>query len=313
MTFDSSNGYVYVNNFGSGNVTVINGATNRVVVPSITVGTEDQFGSLDPVNDTLFMSSYTGNNVTVISAATNKVVVSSIAAGSGPRALGFDTLNGYKYVADWAGSTVTVINAATGEDVGAAIPTGTYPFGIAVDTTNGYVYVPNQDSDNVTVIAPSYVIGSGSSGGSGSSASILGLSGAGADVVVALLVVWGVGGTVAAVVLSRKHRAPGELHPASPQLPPPHPLVLPSRTGPRTFPVGKGLGRVTLRAERERASPAQARVSPVAVLGPEPSRFCRVYPDGTSRRREGVGYVPPRTGVDRVWPVPGLAGRGKLQ
>ena len=56
IAYDPSNGYLYVANFNSNNVTVINGATNTVVVPSITMGSYPRAIAYDPLNGYLYVA-----------------------------------------------------------------------------------------------------------------------------------------------------------------------------------------------------------------------------------------------------------------
>jgi len=74
VAFDSANGYIYVTNFGSNDVSVINGATN-VVIASIdlanSIPTEVAF---DSSNGYVYMTNDGSNDVSVINGATNTVI-----------------------------------------------------------------------------------------------------------------------------------------------------------------------------------------------------------------------------------------------
>ena len=164
IAFDSSNGYLYVTEAGSNNVTVIDGATNTIVT-SIPVGSYPFGVAFDSTNGYIYVTdyhwaSYLHSNVTVIDGATNKVV-GSIPVGAAPIDVAFDTTNGYLYVANAASSDVTVIDSATNKVV-ASIPLTSSPAGLAFDSFNGYLYVSAASSDYLTVIdgATSKVIGS---------------------------------------------------------------------------------------------------------------------------------------------------------
>ena len=152
VAYDSSNGYVYVTNWLSANVTVINGATNTVAISSIQVGAFPMGIAYDSSDGYVYVANSGSNNVTVINGATNTVVVPSISVGGWPALAAFDSSNGYVYVANGGSDNVTVINGATNKVVVPSIPVGVEPYGVAFDSSNGYLYVTNWNSNNVTVI-----------------------------------------------------------------------------------------------------------------------------------------------------------------
>ena len=85
-------GYLYVANYYSNNVTVINGATNTAVVSSIAVGAFSTDIAYDTSNGYLYVTNAGSNNVTVINGGTNTVVVRSITVGNGPIGIAYDTI-----------------------------------------------------------------------------------------------------------------------------------------------------------------------------------------------------------------------------
>jgi YVTN family beta-propeller protein len=108
VAFDSSNGYVYVTNDGSGNVSVINGSTNKVVT-SITVGCSPLGVAFDSSNGYVYVTNGGSSNVSVINGSTNKVVT-SINVGSIPFGVAFDSSNGYVYVTNFHSGTISIIS-----------------------------------------------------------------------------------------------------------------------------------------------------------------------------------------------------------
>ena len=106
VAFDSLNGYVYVANCGSCNVTVINN-TNKVV-DTIAVGPYPDAVAFDSLNGYVYVANFGSHNVTVIND-TNKIV-DTILVGLYPRGVAFDSLNGYVYVANRGSGTVSVIS-----------------------------------------------------------------------------------------------------------------------------------------------------------------------------------------------------------
>ena len=114
---------MYVANGGSNSLTVLDGATDKVV-GNVTVGTQPEGIAYDSSNGYLYVDLY------------------------GDSGLG--------HLSD-----VTVVNGATNSVVG-SVPVGMYPLGIAYDPSNGDIYVANAWSNNVTVIdgASDTVVGS---------------------------------------------------------------------------------------------------------------------------------------------------------
>ncbi len=65
-TFDSNNGNIYVTNYGSNGVSVINGATNSVV-STITVGASPYGAFYDPNNNYVYITNALSGSVSIIS------------------------------------------------------------------------------------------------------------------------------------------------------------------------------------------------------------------------------------------------------
>ncbi|MEM3431431.1 MAG: YncE family protein, partial [Candidatus Micrarchaeia archaeon] len=127
VAFDSSNGYVYVTNHLSNNVSVINGATNTVI-QTIPVGSGPYGVAFDSSNGYVYVANCLSNNVSVINGATN-TVIQTIPVGSGPEGVAFDSSNGYVYVTNDGLNTVSVINGATNTVI-QTIPVGFWPAGV---------------------------------------------------------------------------------------------------------------------------------------------------------------------------------------
>ena len=149
LTIDSSNGYVYVDNSMSNNVSVIDGSTNKVVA-SIPVGIEPSGVVFDSLNGNIYVTNFGTYNVSVIDGSTN-TVISTISVGVDPDAIAFDSLNGYIYVSNYCSDSVSAINGST-NNVVTTISVGVEPDAIAFDSLNGYIYVANYYSGCVSVI-----------------------------------------------------------------------------------------------------------------------------------------------------------------
>ncbi|MCI4347872.1 MAG: YncE family protein [Thermoplasmata archaeon] len=142
-TYDSGNGYVYVTNQYSANVTVISGSA---IVGSVSVGDNPAFSAYDSGNGYVYVPNGNSSSVSVISGT---AVVATIPVGSTPSFPIYDSGNGFVYVTSSVPDTVSVIN---GTSVVATIRVGSYPFAGAYDSGNGYVYVANAYAGNVSVL-----------------------------------------------------------------------------------------------------------------------------------------------------------------
>ena len=190
MTFDSSNGYVYVANSFSGKVLVINGSDNTVI-DNIAAGLDPQGIEFDPSNGNVYVANIAANNISVISGSSENVVA-NIPVGRAPVGMAFDASNGYLYVGNSNSSNVSVINGKTNavidsvsmssepqgitydssnqniyvvtsdsvsvinganNTVIANIPVGGEPLGLAYDPSNGFVYIDNSGSGTVSIIS----------------------------------------------------------------------------------------------------------------------------------------------------------------
>src|SRR5437773_863417 len=143
--YSGGSGYVYVTNYESNSVSVIDRTT---VVATIRVGNGPAAAGYDGGNGYVYVANELSNNVSVINRTT---VVGTVAVGNQPEGVGYDNRSGYIYVANFGSNNVSVINGTT---VVATIPVGIYPIGVAYDSGNGYVYVANFGSSTVSVISP---------------------------------------------------------------------------------------------------------------------------------------------------------------
>ncbi|HYK94051.1 MAG TPA: YncE family protein, partial [Thermoplasmata archaeon] len=144
--------HVFVANACSDNVTVVDGATQRVILPSIPVGSFPAALAFDSLHDQVIVANENSGNLTVLNATSGSVDVSSVSVGNQPEGVAFDPKNGWIFVANYGSSTVSVINSSTDLPAVAAIPVGSYPEAALYDPSHGTVIVANSGSDNLTVI-----------------------------------------------------------------------------------------------------------------------------------------------------------------
>src|SRR5205809_920315 len=147
--YDSGNGYVYVANYNSNNVSVINGTT---VVASVVVGNNPFGVGYDIGNGYVYVANGGSDTVSVINGTT---VVASVAVGAYPFGVGYDIGSGFVYATNVNSNDVSVLS---GTSVVATIPVGNTPVGVAYDSANGYIYVTNPASNDLSVINGATVV-----------------------------------------------------------------------------------------------------------------------------------------------------------
>ena len=111
-TYDSTNGDVYVTNFGDGTVTVLNGTTQAA---TIFVDAGPDSAAFDTATGFLFVTDSTAGNVSVLdgrSPVVDTTVVENITVGTDPKYAAYDASNGYVYVANNASDSVSILGNA---------------------------------------------------------------------------------------------------------------------------------------------------------------------------------------------------------
>jgi DNA-binding beta-propeller fold protein YncE len=149
--YDDRNGYLYVINSGSSNLSVINGTT---IVGTVSTPGATGSPAVDDSNGYVYIPRNDGN-VSVVNGTT---LVASVRVGgpaSSPQSATYDAVNGYIYVVDeWAGegSSTGNVSVIDGLRLLASVGVGTQPDPAVCDTANGLVYVANYYNGSVTVI-----------------------------------------------------------------------------------------------------------------------------------------------------------------
>ena len=149
LAYDSGNGYVYVANYGSNNVSVLSGAK---VVASIPVGTNPSGAGYDSANGYVYVTNAGSSTVSVISGTT---VVATVPVGSAPKSAVYDGADGYVYVTNRGSYTVSVIS---GTSVIATIGNIGGAYDLAYDSQDGYIYAANSTWSGVSVISGTSVV-----------------------------------------------------------------------------------------------------------------------------------------------------------
>lgn len=151
--YDSSNGYVYVTNQDSSNVSVINQTTVVTSIPIDAGGGGPVGVAYDSQNGYIYVADELSNEVSVINGTS---LLATIPVGTNPYGLVYDDGNGYIYVTNFGTNNVSVIDGTT---VISSVPVGGIPIDAGYDSGNGYVYVSNSFSNTVSVINGTTVVG----------------------------------------------------------------------------------------------------------------------------------------------------------
>jgi YVTN family beta-propeller protein len=137
---------IYVANYSSNNVTVIDGATNATT--TVPAGTQPKAVAVNADTNKIYVANYGSSNVTVIDGATN--TTTTVPTGSYPKAVAVNPATNKIYVPTYNNS-VTVIDGATNTTT-TTVPAGNGPSAVAVNPVTNKIYVVNASSTNVTVI-----------------------------------------------------------------------------------------------------------------------------------------------------------------
>lgn len=155
---DSANGFVYVANSVSNNISVLNGTSVDATVALPGVGTPD-YVVYDALNGYVYVVDRYNFEAPygAVSVLSGTAVIANLSVGDQPNFALVDPLDGAVYVTNEGGSNVSVLE---GTSVVATVPTGSRPCSAAFDPADSSVYVANSGSANVTVLTGTTVVGS---------------------------------------------------------------------------------------------------------------------------------------------------------
>jgi len=159
IAYDIEMGEMFVANFDSNTVSVIN-ASNNSVVANIEVGTQPKNIAYDSGKDEMFVTNWGSGTVSVISDRTHSVVA-TIPVGIHPVGIAYDSAKSEIFVANSGDNTVSVISDANNSVV-ATVTTGTnllngspahglgdaHPIGVTYDSATNEIYVVNSYPDS---------------------------------------------------------------------------------------------------------------------------------------------------------------------
>jgi YVTN family beta-propeller protein len=152
VAYDPVDQRVFVTNFCSNSVTVINATNDSVDRLNLPVGLEPYGIAYDPSNDTVWVANENSQNLTVLNGSTLATVATVALPQGYPYALAFDPANDTVFVSNIYGRSVTSLSASSYAVTDAGIPVGDNPQGLLYDAQNGLVYVANGGSDNLSLV-----------------------------------------------------------------------------------------------------------------------------------------------------------------
>ncbi len=149
VLWDSIHDKVFVANYNSASVSVIDGVTNQLIT-NVPVGANPYDLCLNTVNGRVYVSNYGAGTVTVIDGATNEVVT-TINVGNFPQAMCFNPTTNQLYVANYRNAMLTVVDGATNSVI-TTVPVDSSPIALVYNPNYNKIYCANFARNNVTVI-----------------------------------------------------------------------------------------------------------------------------------------------------------------
>jgi YVTN family beta-propeller protein len=145
-------GRVYVANYGSNSVSVVDSAGNAVLQTLNGISGANGV-AYDPTHNHIWVTNYTTDQVTPIDGA-SLTPLAPVAVGDGPWGVAYDPIHDFVYVVNHLDNSVTVVNALTRTVVATLTGTSAFsqPFHIAANPATGKVYVTNFGTASVGVV-----------------------------------------------------------------------------------------------------------------------------------------------------------------
>jgi len=150
LEYNPNNEMLYVANYNTDEIIVIDTKNNDTIVDTIKVTPHPMDLKIDPVTNQILVTSCTSTKMTVISGDTNEII-GTIETGISPCGIGIDSSRGLAYVTNFASSYVAVVDIKN-QKVIDKIPIGLEGQLIAVDTNEHKIYVSFDDLDKIVKI-----------------------------------------------------------------------------------------------------------------------------------------------------------------
>jgi YVTN family beta-propeller protein len=142
---------VFVANYASNSVSVIDGTTLSVVT-SINVGGGPVGVGVNPVTNKIFVSNYVSGTVSVIDGNNLGNAPVTVNVQANPYGVGVNTVTNKIYVANAGSNTVSVIDGNNLANVPVTVNVGSGPVGVGVNPATNKIFVSNSGSGTVSVI-----------------------------------------------------------------------------------------------------------------------------------------------------------------
>jgi YVTN family beta-propeller protein len=138
IAVDMGRNRVYVGNYGSNDLSVINGATNTVIntVPGLTTPKGVEY---DAEHDYIYVTNHSIGQLSVLDASTFGLVT-TMTMGLLPHGVGYNPVNNHVYVANYNSNSVSIVDADT-LSVTSVITGFDHPTHVAVNGVTGKTYV----------------------------------------------------------------------------------------------------------------------------------------------------------------------------
>jgi YVTN family beta-propeller protein len=145
---------LYVANFGSNSVSVVDTNSNTLIQTITGINSANGI-AFDLTHNLIWVSNYNTGQVTPIQAnsdATSFTLLPALTVGNGPWGVAYDPAHNYVYVANNLTNSVTVVNAVMRAVVTTLTGSFNQPFHLAPNPVTGKIYVSNFGNNSVTVV-----------------------------------------------------------------------------------------------------------------------------------------------------------------
>src|SRR5438034_2157823 len=141
---------IYVTNQLDNTVSVIDGATHKVVA-TVRVGVAPAQMAVSPDRRSVYIANTGSNTVSVLDTATNTIARTiALPRGSRPAGVAVDPRGRYLYTADGGSNRVSVLDTRS-KRVVASVRVGTQPLSVAVAPDGKKIYAANSGSGDVSI------------------------------------------------------------------------------------------------------------------------------------------------------------------
>jgi YVTN family beta-propeller protein len=144
-----TNNMIYVTNYGSDRVSIIDGTTNTIL-GTMSIGDGPTSVAVNPTNNMIYVTNGNDGTVSVIDGTTRRLMTTT-PVGDGPYDVDVNPNTNMIYVTNYGSNTTSVIDGRTNTILG-TMSIGDGPTSVAVNPTNNMIYVADNDSDTVSVI-----------------------------------------------------------------------------------------------------------------------------------------------------------------